>query len=202
MDTNTMTKRLVCGVGINDLAEPVYKNGSNLKFYGTWKHMLERCYSGKFQIKEPSYIGCSVCPDWLVLSNFKEWYDINCRDGLALDKDILIQGNKVYSPVTCRFVPGYINSLMTDDGANRGKLPLGVSAIRPDPKIGRINTTYMARCCNGNGKQTTKNFKTVEGARQWYSTTKKRVANEQAVRAFESGDITEDVYQALITREW
>ena len=205
MNTNTMakqTKRLVCGVGVNDLTGPVYKNGSNLKFYDTWIHMLNRCYSEKYQTKKPTYRGCSVCDGWLLLSNFKVWFDANYRDGMSLDKDILVQGNKVYSPETCRFVPGYVNTLLTDAGAIRGELPLGVSARKPNPKTSRVNTTYMARCSDGHGGELTRTFKTVAEARQWYTTTKKKVTSEQAIYAFEAGDITEDVYQALITREW
>ena len=70
------------------------------------------------------------------------------------------------------------------------------------PKTGKINTTYEAQCRDGHGRQLRKVFKTVPEARHWYITTKKKVANEQAIHAFEAGDIAEEVYQALITREW
>ena len=202
---NTVTKqtqKLVYGVGINDLYGQTTQNGKQIKVYVVWRDMLERCYSESLQKKFPSYKGCSVCPEWLLLSNFKEWFDIHYRDGMALDKDILVKGNKVYSPRTCRFVPHHINSLMTDAGTIRGELPLGVSAQKPNLKIGRISTTYLARCCDGHGRQLRKVFKTVAEARHWYITTKKKVANEQAIHAFEAGDIDGDVYQALITREW
>ena len=195
------TKRLVCRVGINDLNEPVKINGKTLKFYNTWGNMIQRCYSDKLQERFPTYRGCSVCDGWLLLSNFKEWYDIHYRDGMSLDKDILIPGNKIYSPKACSFVPGYINTLLTDAGAARGELPLGVSAQKPNPH-GQINTTYTARCWDGHGGKFAKNFKTVAEARQWYITTKKKVVSEQATRAFEAGDITDDIYKALITREW
>ena len=198
----TQKQKLVQGVGINDLGEPVRINGKILKFYATWNGMLQRCYSDKFQAKNPTYVGCSVCSEWLVLSNFKVWFDANYRDGMELDKDILIQGNKVYCPEACSFIPQYINSLMTDAKAIRGELPLGVSAMKPDAKIGRVNTTYRAHCSDGHGGVLSRTFKTVEGARQWYITTKKKVANGQAIHALESSDITGDVYQALITREW
>ena len=203
-NTNTMTKtqKLVYGVGINDLAEPVKINGKQLKFYATWNSMLCRCYSDKLQTKNPTYVGCSVCSEWLVLSNFKVWFDINYRNDLALDKDILIPGNKIYSPEACSFVPRYINSLLTDAGAIRGDYPLGVMALKPTAKTTRINTTYEARCRDGHGKNLTKTFKTVSEAAAWYSATKKKVVSEQATRAFGIGDITDDVYQALITREW
>ena len=202
---NTVTKqtqKLVYGVGINDLYGQTTQNGKQIKVYVVWRYMLERCYSESLQKKFPSYKGCSVCPEWLLLSNFKEWFDIPYRDGMALDKDILVKGNKVYSPRTCRFVPHHINSLMTDAGTIRGELPLGVSAQKPNPKTGRISTTYTAFCWDGHGKKLTRTFKTVAEARQWYITTKKKIANEQATRAFEDGEIMSDVYQALITRDW
>ena len=195
-------QKLVQGVGINDLAEPVEINGKSLKFYNTWKSMLQRCYSEKRQTKKPTYRGCSVCDEWLSLSTFKEWFDANYRDGMELDKDILIPGNKVYSPEACSFVPGYINTLLTNAGAARGDYPLGVKAMKPNPKTRRINTTYEARCCDGHGKNLCKTFKTVPEAAAWYTMTKKKVADEQAIHAFGSGDITEEVYQALIIREW
>ena len=199
----TQKQKLVYGVGVNDIDEPVKINGKPLKFYNTWKSMLKRCYSEKYQAKNPTYVGCGVCDEWLVLSNFKVWFDANYRTGMELDKDILIPSNKVYSPDTCQFVPHHINSLLTDDGANRGDYPLGVRARKPNPKTGkRVNVTYEASCRDGHGGKLHKTFKTVAEARQWYITTKKKVAKEQAIHAFEAGDITEDVYQALITRQW
>ena len=196
------TNKLVYGHGTNDLDEPIWKDGRHLKFYQVWKDMERRCYSGEYQKRFPTYRNCSVCDSWLKLSNFKEWLDINYREGTALDKDILVKGNKIYSPDACRFVPQYINSLLTDAGAARGDLPCGVVAVKSKLKNGQITTTYKAQCRDGHGKKLRKTFKTVPEARQWYITTKKGVAGQQAVRAFEAGDITEDVYQALITRGW
>ena len=190
------------GVGINDLDEPVFKNGKPLRFYHAWASMLMRCHSEECQAKHPTYIGCGVCPEWLSLSTFKVWFDANYREGMELDKDVLIPGNKVYSPEACSFVPGYINSLMTDAGAIRGDYPLGVRARKPNPKTRKINTTYEAQCRDGYGKKLARTFKTVPEAAAWYSMVKTMVVKEQAIRAFEAGDITEDVYQALITREW
>ena len=41
---------------------------------------------------------------------------------MALDKDILIKGNKVYSQENCVFVPQRINSLFVKNDANRNNL--------------------------------------------------------------------------------
>ena len=200
--TPKKTQKLVYGVGINDLDEPVKVNGKYFKFYVVWTSMLQRCYSEKYQTKKPTYRGCSVCDGWLLLSNFKVWFDVNYREGMALDKDILVKGNKIYSPDTCRFVPQYINSLLCDSGAARGDLPLGVSAMKSKLKNGQITTTYEARCNDGHGSHPSETFKTIPEARQWYVTTKARIVKEQAAHALGAGDINGDVYKALIAREW
>ena len=41
-------------------------------------------------------------------------------EGRYLDKDILVRGNKLYSPDTCLFVPQEINNLLTVQN-KRGK---------------------------------------------------------------------------------
>lgn len=75
--------------------------------YSSWLHMLSRCYCSKYQSKQPTYIGCKVCDEWHNFQTFAEWFSVNHpKDGLEyqLDKDILIKGNKTYSPMACKFV--------------------------------------------------------------------------------------------------
>ena len=48
-------------------------------------------------------------------------------EGWQLDKDILIKGNKIYSPDTCCFVPSEINNLFVGCNKSRGSLPIGVT---------------------------------------------------------------------------
>lgn len=123
--------KLIYGKGINDSTEPVtYKvNGKmyKTKIYSIWHHMLERCYSEKSQSKYPSYIGCTVCEEWLTFSNFKKWVETQDYENNELDKDLLIQGNKVYSPDTCIFVSDQINNFLKIRANYRGNYPLGVS---------------------------------------------------------------------------
>ena len=194
--------KLIQGHGINDLDEPVWKDGKNLKFYTVWVNMLQRCYSGKYQDRQPTYRNCSVCPEWLSLSVFKEWFDVNYREGMALDKDILVKGNKIYSPDTCRFVPQYINSLLTDAGASRGELPLGVTAVKSKLKNGQITTTYRAFCSDGQGERPSEIFSTIPEAAAWYSMTKKEVVKEIVLDAFWRNEILSDICCALLERKW
>lgn len=110
-----------------------YKSGKNGKItsqYATWNSMLMRCYSEKVHQRQPAYRGCSVAEEWHNYQNFAKWYDENYYevDGeiMCLDKDILVKGNKVYSPRTCIFVPQRINRLFVKTNAIRGEFPTGV----------------------------------------------------------------------------
>ena len=121
----------IYGVGINDVPEPK----RTVACYQTWIEMLRRCYSPKFQERNPTYVGCTVDPNWLYLSNFKKWAeDNNYKKGLQLDKDILSPGNKHYSPETCLLVPNEINKLLTINKSNNNGFPVGV---RQKPKSSR-----------------------------------------------------------------
>lgn len=88
--------------------------------------MIGRCYGANIQAKNPTYIGCSVCEEWLVFSNFKQWMEKQDWKSKQLDKDLLLVGNKVYSPYTCVFVDSVTNKFTIDSGAARGEWPIGV----------------------------------------------------------------------------
>ena len=133
-------KKLVCGVGINDAGYVVkkletigYVNGKQKRklvwvcpYYRVWENMLKRCYSVRWQEKNPSYIGCSVAEEWLVFSAFKNWMEKQEWEGGQLDKDLLVEGNKVYSAEACVFVTRAVNMFAIDSGASRGEWPIGV----------------------------------------------------------------------------
>ena len=103
--------------------------------------MLKRCYSAKEQERYPTYKGCSVSGDWHTFSNFKSWMEKQQWEGMQLDKDLLVVGNKVYSPETCVFVTQMVNSFTNDRGAARGNLLIGVSWYKPTEK-------FRAECSN------------------------------------------------------
>lgn len=148
-------KKLVCGVGINDADYVVvkyetigYANGKQKQklvwrchYYTTWKHMLERCYSDKYQEKQPTYKGCSVSADWLTFSNFKNWMEKQDWEGNQLDKDLLFERNKVYSAEACVFVTQAVNNFIIDSGAARGEWLIGVSLHKQTGK-------FVAMCNN------------------------------------------------------
>ena len=102
----------VFGVGFTGEGEhEPSMNGKDTKPYKTWKNMIKRCYSHKSQVKNPTYIGCSVDPIWHNFQKFGAWYDANYIEGYDLDKDIKIDGNKVYAPENCKFVSRKENNI-------------------------------------------------------------------------------------------
>jgi len=158
---NSNRKSLSFGIGINDAEYFVRKNINGKQvtcpFYVKWSSMLRRCYSPLFQSKNPTYNGCKVSKDWLSFMSFREWMNEQDWLGNALDKDLLIKGNKIYSPETCLFVPHWINNLTCERDRFRGKYPLGVcfdrssmnykAQIRLEKKmknLGRFSTSVEA----------------------------------------------------------
>jgi hypothetical protein len=143
MKNNTPKKsRIVYGVGINDADYIVCPtiNGKRVRcpFYAVWMDMLKRCYSLSFKKSRPSYIGCTVDKEWLIFSNFKSWMLTQDWNNKSIDKDILIQNNKIYSCSSCIFVSPSINNILLNRGADRGKYPLGVYENK--------SNRYVSRC--------------------------------------------------------
>jgi len=148
-------KRLVYGVGINDADYVVqkfkslgYVDGKRKRvlvwecpFHRTWKDMLRRCYSDKDQERHPTYKGCSVSEAWKRFSNFRGWMVTQDWEDKQLDKDLLFEGNKVYSENTCVFVTRVVNNFTIDSGAARGEWMIGVSWYK------RLNK-FISRCSN------------------------------------------------------
>lgn len=121
-------KFLVCGQGYND--GKYTSSAGNIKTlqYIHWVNMIHRCYSGKYK----TYEDVTASDNFKNYSYFYEW----CLEqkgfgnqGWALDKDMIVKGNRQYSESTCCFIPQSINSLMgnrrktTDESIH---LPIGV----------------------------------------------------------------------------
>lgn len=80
--------------------------------YGVWHGMMFRCYSKMRHTLAPSYAGCSVAAIWHNFQEFAGWYHQNYPENggeYQLDKDIKVEGNRVYSPETCTFVTLEVN---------------------------------------------------------------------------------------------
>ena len=177
----SLTRTLVCGVGINDATYQVTMCDSQGKrvicpYYQVWQSMLKRCYSTTYQNKYPTYIGCSVAPEWYLFSTFKEWMRTQNWVGKVLDKDLISQGNRQYSPNNCVFIDQEINKLLCLNNKARGTLPIGVSYVT------RGNRQLIVAQCSFYGKKKHLGyFSNVEAAAEAYKTAKLSYIAELAV---------------------
>lgn len=131
---NSKLKQLVSGVGDNDVefsCQPTI-NGKQIKHpaYVAWVGMLSRSFSTKCKDSHITYIDVTTDSTWYKFSEFLFWFNDNYKESYSLDKDILIRGNKIYSPSTCIFVPQEVNCLLLTNTASRGELPIGVQIHR------------------------------------------------------------------------
>lgn len=120
-------KPSVHGVGFRGSDIPIRIGGKLKPSYNTWVSMLRRCYDAAYKTRKPTYNDCSVCDSWHNYTTFDKWFSEHHIDGCELDKDLLIYGNKTYSPDTCVFVPREINMILVNKKSCRGKYPQGVS---------------------------------------------------------------------------
>lgn len=97
-------------------------NNVKTEQYIKWFSMFDRCYNPETHKRVPEYIDCEVSDEFCNFQNFAEWYDrktYQCKYPLELDKDLLIKGNKIYSPSACCFIPKEINNNLNYTRENR-----------------------------------------------------------------------------------
>ncbi len=104
-----------------------------------WNSMSSRCkVGGSAQKNNPTYIGCTMSDNFKDFQFFAEWHMRQIGFGLPnyeLDKDILIDGNKLYSEDTCALVPAQLNYLFNSNVKKRGDYPKGVCFHRRHQKF-------------------------------------------------------------------
>ena len=157
--------------------------------------MIQRCY-GKNRIKcNRSYVGCSVCDEWLKFSSFKKFYDKFYISGYQLDKDILFKGNKIYGPKWCKFVPAIINNLLTVEKMPHAETPRGV---RYDSSKG----TFLVRLYGHPTKKfICKTFHDMNEAFLHYKHSKEEYIRYIADLYFLNNEISKEIHDALIKYE-
>lgn len=172
-----------------------HKSENSKRLFKTWNGVLQRCYDPLWKNRHKCYEQTTCSEDFLCASNFIAWsksqIGYNSVDEFgkpfALDKDILIKGNNIYSSETCVFVPREINNLVLSNKMVRGALPIGVTF-----KQGR----FRSRVSIGNKETALGVFDTVEEAFLAYKIAKeshiKDVANKWKDR------IDTRVYEALM----
>lgn len=167
---------------------------------GLWNKISARCLAGgNYQIGNPAYVGTTNGFD--DFQQFAEWcndqpgYSSFDAEGFRfeIDKDILVHGNKIYSPKTCCFVPKRINSLLTSSTAARGKHPLGVSYVKR-------RSVFMAYCKDGTGMTFLGHFSDTMLAHQAWQIKKRDVITSAAMDYLVMAGASIRVYEALLYR--
>lgn len=163
-------------------------NRKKTKEYSKWNNILHRGYDKKYKERNPTYKDCYVADTWHNFQNFAKWFEENYVEGWELDKDILINGNKIYSPETCCFVPREINALFKSPKEGVTSLPSGVS-------YDKFNKKYKVSVRVYGKFKTEGRYNTIEEAFQAYKTVKEKHIKEVANKW--RGQITEEVYQTM-----
>lgn len=104
------------------------ENGRLTQVYNIWSRMLQRCYAPETNPGFSTYVGCHTCVEWHDFQNFAKWYYNNPYYGLGydLDKDLIIKGNRMYSPYTCTLIPRELNKAISTTYCSNSGLPIGV----------------------------------------------------------------------------
>lgn len=169
------------------------------RVYDMWCNMLRRVYCELTRSKFPTYEDVEVYEEWLDFQNFADWcysqnsFSLKDNKGRVyqLDKDLLVKGNKLYSPNTCCFIPKDVNVLLTNNRVNRGEYPLGVSY--------RGDTGRFQASVSSNKKSYLGVFDTKEEAFQAYKSAKEFHIKEVAEK-WKTG-LDEKAYLALLNYE-
>lgn len=166
--------------------------------YSHWRNMVERCYNEKFHLRQPTYKDCEICEEWRDFQSFSVWFYDNIPNNYSeekyeIDKDILMKGNKIYSPIGCCFVPKRINQYLTNSKASRGKFPLGVSRVKGKPHLFEVRCADLdgVRRFLGHVEDPIKGF-------YLYKSYKEVKIKELAEKYFNAKKITSEVYNALL----
>lgn len=188
--TNPYECREKNGLGFIGVGE--YNSKEHKVAYAKCRAMLQRCINPMADKSTESYVECEVCNEWMNFQNFAKWYYENeypCNnEPLCVDKDILIHGNKIYSPDTCILVPQRINLLFIKELKRRGDLPIGVQK-HTNGGYTSLLSTYEGKKYLGYFYDTNLAFATYKKAKEKYI---KEVADSY------KNIIPQKVYEAII----
>lgn len=160
-----------------------------------WRDMNSRCLvGGSAQQRRVHYEGCFVSPNFQDFQFFTCWHRNQIGYALpdyALDKDLLLHGNKEYSEDNCVLIPKSLNCFLTDARAARGNTAQGVHLRKDSGK-------YSVHLNVGNGRKYLGLFGTEEEAFFVYKKSKEAEAKRWARRLDEREFLVDErVIQAL-----
>lgn len=189
---------LIKGLGINDCVGYGDSTTNDSEYYQKWVYLIDRC-SDSYKLRKPTYEGSFPCKEWVYYSNFKNWaIDEYKRIGedfsLQLDKDILVKGNKIYSPETCCFVPNWLNMILVCGPTEcKSGLPKGVS---------RKRDKFHAGIYSENKAISLGSYSDPMEAHQAWQLAKSNCIENAIVKYADLSCFRTDVAEALMSRVW
>ena len=109
------------------------------KASAVWHAMRQRCGVGGSKKALPGYADCTISENFKDFQFFAEWCQTQVaygQEGYELDKDVLVQDNRIYSENYCVFSPQELNSFLCVNSGPVSDLPKGIT---------RCRNKYMAR---------------------------------------------------------
>ena len=157
--------------------------------YSCWRFLMRRNFCEKSFLINPTYKDCTVCKSWYNFQVFSDYFYSHESYGLGyeLDKDLLVNGNRHYSPETCVMIPQEINKALKTVQVNSV-----VAGVRK-----RKNTKgYQVRVTEHGKRRHVGEFYTEEEASAAYVKAKEDYIHSLAEKWH--GKIEERAYQALM----
>lgn len=186
---------------------PAKINDEHTKEYKTWQGMIARAYGRKAKDRRPRYEYVTCCEEWLLYENFYEWLHEQenfdkwyNNDKWAIDKDIMVKGNKIYSPATCCLVSNNVNNLFVKSDGSRGEYPIGVHFYK---KLNKFCAQISRRdkTKNKNQQDFLGYYDTPEEAFRVYKKEKESYIKQVAQEEYNKGNITKQCYEAMMKYE-
>lgn len=175
----------ICGIGFIGQGKYNYKNYKIA--YNRWRAMIKRGYCEIKDIKQLSYLNCTISSEWHNFQNYAKWFEENYIEGWELDKDLLFKNNKHYSSKNCCFIPKELNIAFTDSKKARGNYPLGVS---------KNKGKFSSRVGVGKSRKFLGYFDTKQEAFKTYKKAKEEYLKSLAIKYKDQLD--SKVYKAII----
>lgn len=147
----------IYGVGCIGIKYHARTSKKIFKEYATWKNMLYRCYSEKYEKRYGTHNNATVCEEWLCYENFYDWIhnQSNAENFLngsnwILNRKIIVKDNDIYSPETCCLVPRNVDRLFVKPNLNMEFATESMLQMYKEHMKNKIKKVAKEEFANGN----------------------------------------------------
>lgn len=167
----------------------MHKDGQPTPSYSAWRFLMMRLFCEKRLLVNPTYRGCTICKSWCNFQVFSDYFYSHESYGLGyeVDKDLLISGNRHYSPETCVMIPQEINKALKT---------VQVNSVVAGVRKRKSSKGYQVRVTEHGKRRHVGEFYTEEEASAAYVKAKEDYIHSLAEKWH--GKIEERAYQALM----